>query len=84
MSLSERFSIKPKLLTVSIRLHLCSRIFGTINCTENILLLNHKKEGQKNLTKYFKTLVLVLNFLLLTGTAISPKFCEKHQEDDYC
>ena len=28
--------------------------------------------------KYFKTLILVLSLLLLIGTAISPKFCEKH------
>ncbi len=36
------------------------------------------------MTKYFKTLILVLSLLLLIGTAISPKFCEKHQVDDYC
>lgn len=34
--------------------------------------------------KYSKPLILILSLLLLTGTAISPKYCEKHQVKDYC
>lgn len=60
-----------------------SNFWGYKSCEEHTSIKSQKRR-RKILMKYFKTLVLVLSLPLLIGTAISPKFCEKHQVDDYC
>lgn len=34
--------------------------------------------------KYFKILFLLMIMIIIAGSVISPKFCEKHHKDDYC